>query len=540
MPQASRAFDALVQEFYAAWFRFHPQRALQAGVSGYEGRLPAVDDDDFGALGSLLESLMVGLEEIDFHRLDDDRQIDLQLLFGAAQAEHQCLLQRDWRHRDPGAFLPFRTLRELLLYPRGELRGPLAEYLAAIPEFLRHARSQLRTVPELVPRFWCEAAVAEARSGVRCLQGLRDSASAARGGRDRARVQAFAEQAAGAVHDFAGALEHEVAPLAAGDAAAGRGLYAFLLRQRFALTVDPERLRALAARTLEELEGQLDALPGPEGEDEADGGRSPADVLEELREYCHGAHRFLERSRLAEVPLQAQLRVVEAPGFLSDLADLPAYVAPPMGDPELVGTVYVDGERVAASALSRAQALGACLRFGWGGRHLQAVCAAGAAAAGTLVRRLNPCAGFVGGWPLYAEGMLLEQGYDTSARARRAMLLERRRCALLAVIDAEVHLQGLEPGRAVDRLAELPGFDRDRALAQVLAVTREPGGALATLVGWRTIETLAGLLRERDPGFSPDLFHHRLLAAGPAALPLVVRSGFGQPAWDGIMERLDL
>ncbi|MGD2082582.1 MAG: DUF885 family protein [Chromatiales bacterium] len=540
MSQASRAFDALVQEFYEAWFRFHPERALQAGISGYEGRLPAIDDDDSGALGSLLESLVVGLEEMDFHGLDDDRQIDLQILFGAAQAEHQCLLQRDWRHRDPGGFLPFGGLRELLLYPRGALKGALQQYLSAVPEFLRLARSQLRTVPELVPRFWCEAAVEEAQAGTHCLLGLRNSPVIRRGSRNPAVIEALVERAAEAVHDFAAELQQDIAPLAVGDPAAGRALFAFLLRQRFFLTLEPEQLMALAARALHDAEEEVAALGPADSADEAGAVRDAGGVIERLRDYCHGVQRFVEREGLVEVPLRAQLRIAEAPAFLSPLAELPTYVAPPMGDPELVGTVYVDCERAAVSVSSMANTRAVCLRFGWAGRHLQAVCAAGAAPAGTLVRRLNTCAGFIGGWPLYAEGLLVELGYDPSPHARRAMLLERQRCALLAVIDAQFHMEGLGAEQAVERLAALPGVGPERARRQVLGVSREPGRALAALTGWRMIETLRDLLRRHDRGYAADAFHHRLLAAGPTALPLVIQSGFGQPAWDGVVEELGL
>jgi len=50
------AFGPWSASFYEVWFRFHPERAIEAGVSGFEGRLPAFDDDDVGALTSWLET----------------------------------------------------------------------------------------------------------------------------------------------------------------------------------------------------------------------------------------------------------------------------------------------------------------------------------------------------------------------------------------------------------------------------------------------------------------------------------------------------
>ncbi|KRT57698.1 hypothetical protein Ga0076813_12078, partial [endosymbiont of Ridgeia piscesae] len=108
-------FDALVAEFYQVWFRFHPSAALFAGVAGYEGQLAADGDDDVGALAGWLGNLLLGLSEFSLEALDADRQIDLQLIYGAVIIERRWLLEQDWRHRDPARYLPLRTLQELVL-----------------------------------------------------------------------------------------------------------------------------------------------------------------------------------------------------------------------------------------------------------------------------------------------------------------------------------------------------------------------------------------------------------------------------------------
>ncbi len=541
MSKASRAFDALVQEFYEAWLRFHPARALRAGISGYEGRFPAVDDDDFGALCTLLESLIVGLEEIDFHRLDDDRQTDLQMLFGAAQAEHQCLLQRDWRHRDPGAFLPFETLRELLLYSQGDVTGALEPCLAAIPEFLRHARSQVWTVPELIPRFWVDAAVEEGRAGLGCLYALRERSVARRS----ARLSALLETAAEAASAYIDTLATDVAPIARGVTATGQPLYEFLLRQRYFLTVDPQRLQALARRKVSELHEAVVALScevcGSERtEDWLCGIEAvePGAHEEHARELCESVRRFVEERELAKLPVPSRLRVARAPAFISSAAPLPAYVAPLLGDPALIGAICLPAGDVSLAA--QLGVFDACMALGWAGRHLQSVMAAASPSASTLVRRINPCSGFLGGWPLYAQGMLLENGFNGTPWARLAVLANRYRCALNAQLDAEIHVEGLAPESAVERLSSVPGTTPEAARAGVLGLTRGPGRAMATLAGWLLIESVRDLLRAQDPGHRPAAFHSQLLAQGPAALPLAIQGTFGQPTWDAALERLEL
>ena len=52
---AQQTFKALLEHYYHAWFRFHPEEAIQVGVPGYEEGLRAYSDDDIGALISLNE-----------------------------------------------------------------------------------------------------------------------------------------------------------------------------------------------------------------------------------------------------------------------------------------------------------------------------------------------------------------------------------------------------------------------------------------------------------------------------------------------------
>ena len=65
-------------------YAFHPEVVLRAGLPGYTGNLPAVSDDDVGALGSWLESTIVGMEEIDFHALDPAAQLIWNSCLGPA------------------------------------------------------------------------------------------------------------------------------------------------------------------------------------------------------------------------------------------------------------------------------------------------------------------------------------------------------------------------------------------------------------------------------------------------------------------------
>ena len=123
MPDDIREFRALSREFYQVWLRFHPVAAVDAGESGYETLLPAIHDDEFGALASWLESLLTGLEGIAPAGLNEDLRTDLRILCGEAEVEHHALMEQDWRYRDPVRYLPVRAIRQLVLHTYGILGG---------------------------------------------------------------------------------------------------------------------------------------------------------------------------------------------------------------------------------------------------------------------------------------------------------------------------------------------------------------------------------------------------------------------------------
>ena len=59
----------MLREFYHAWFRFHPEEAVTVGKRSFAGLLRPYDDDEIGALTSLLHKMHSALDELD---QDDD------------------------------------------------------------------------------------------------------------------------------------------------------------------------------------------------------------------------------------------------------------------------------------------------------------------------------------------------------------------------------------------------------------------------------------------------------------------------------------
>ena len=142
MPDAAE-FDALAAEFYEGWFHFHPDLALRIGLP-VAGRLPpARDADERAALRGWLEELLLGLDEIDFMALDAARQLDWELMAGAARVEYRELVDHDRYGLDPLRLLPLAEVDWLARGGAGEPEALVGYRNCLTEEVAPHARGVL-------------------------------------------------------------------------------------------------------------------------------------------------------------------------------------------------------------------------------------------------------------------------------------------------------------------------------------------------------------------------------------------------------------
>ena len=535
------AFDRIVAEYYPAWFRFHPDAAVAAGVPGYDHRLPPYGDDDVGALLTLDQELLGSIEELDLSALDPDRQLDCRLLYGAAVLEMEELLARDWRRRDPARYLPVDGIHQLVARGVPDLGPALAARLDAVPAHLRGARPLLAEAPEGLPPPWLASAVEEARGGAEFLRGLEQHPRVAplvRAQRLAPRLAAAAE----AVDAFADFLEGELAPRAAGDFACGSRRFEHLLRYRHALGVTPEALHAFGQRLFDQTRRELlDACRALAGHEdvaalsariEADH-PAAADLLGAYREAMAAARAFLETHELVTLPEDERLAVVETPVFLRHRIPFAAYLEPAPNDPRQQGYYYVTPVTDAAElrAHHRAGIAHTSVHEAWPGHHLQFVTAN---RAGTgLVRFLNPSATLYEGWALYSEQLMHEAGFLDRPEQGFVLLRDRLWRALRVVIDVEIHCRGLSLEAAAERMVRHLGFTPAQARGELNWYCQAPTVPMGYATGWALINACRDRQRLAEGrAFSLRGFHDRLLGVGACALPLVIERAFGLARWE--------
>lgn len=531
--------NALIDAYYKAWFRYHPETAVEAGVAGYGHLLTPYAEEARGALVCLNDELMIGLDELGSENISVDGQVDASILYNAARLENEFLLDIEPHQADPGRVLPLNAVYQLLIRPTAAFASELTARLSAIPGHLLGARDYLSARAAAIPPVWIRSAIEAARSGAEFLEGLRLHPKVQTHLPALTDFQAVLSRSVDAVRDFAEFLAGAPADAAAGDFACGRTRFEHLLARRHFLELSPSQLREFGVDLIQATKRELLALCRQLG-----GENDPAGVMQRIqadhpsaeallpayRQQMDAAREFLENRGLVTVPAHARLEVVETPLFLRHQVPFAAYSEPSPDDPQQFGLYYVTPPQLPAQLAehNRAGIAQTCVHEAWPGHHLQFVTANLNPLARRLPRLLNASATFYEGWALYCEQLMYEEGFLARPEQRFMMLRDRLWRALRVVIDVDIHTGGGSLEEAADRMVEELGFSRDHALADLSWYTQSPTVPLCYAVGWALINAARERLRTQRPDLTLREFHDLLLSQGSIGLPLVIRQVFGE------------
>ncbi len=544
-----QAFDQLLKQYYSAWFRFHPEMAVHIGVGGYEEQLTPFDDEDIGALISLNQKILSSLEELKLSELSPAQQIDFTILYNAASIELHELLERDWRFFSPQKFLPLDAIHQLTNRPVQNIHKALKHRLDAIPEHLRAAKTCLSQKPHNIPADWVTDAISSAAAGVVYLRGLLKDTMIVREFQNPSRLQTICDAAATAMEQFEKFLRQDILPRAEGEFACGESHFNMLLQNWHGLDIDADQLyrfgEQLFLRTQQELQQMVHELwpdrtidevmadirqQHPQNTDKA--------LLDAYRSRMQAAYQFVQNNNLLTLPPNQALKVVETPLFLRHEIPFAAYEEPACKDVQQQGYYYVTPVNSDAQLLEHNWVTIdlTSVHEAFPGHHLQFV-SANQSPENSLPRMLNASATLYEGWALYCEELMQEQGFLHRPEHRFMMLRDRLWRALRVMLDVELHTRGLDIDSAAQRMCDALGFDLQQARADLSWYTQSPTVPMSYALGWAMIKAL----REEEmqkADFNLQVFHDRLLSAGSCALPLVIKSRFGEQVWQAVRQKV--
>ena len=541
--EIAERFDTILETYYRAWFRYHPEAAVEVGHDEYADRLTPYGDDDIGALITLNRELMFSLEELDSEVLDADRLIDYELAWSSAGLETEELLEADWRYRDPERYLPVDAIHQLLMRPVNNFEHALVERLKSVPQHLRGARQKLGAQAELIPPLWIKSALQTAREGAHFVRSIPQHPRLSDCKQAITDLNELVTKAACALESFASCIESDLLPLARGDFACGERHYCHILGFQHFLDINTEQLHTLGRELFDETASRMrEACMVLSGNDDVDAmtakladNHPDADQL--LNSYRHAmqkSRKFLEKKDIVSLPKTEKLSIIDTPGFLRHEIPFAAYHEPLPNDPQQQAWYYVTpcNEAEQLQQHDFASIAQTCVHEAWPGHHLQFVTANMNPAARSLPRLLNPSATLYEGWALYCEQMMIEEGFSVAPEQEFIMLKDRLWRAMRIMLDVELHCRGLSVDDAAQRMVDELGMHHEQAMADLNWYTRSPGVPMGYATGWSIIIQLRELQKQQQgENFKLKSFHDALLSGGSMALALVIRRVFGDEAW---------
>lgn len=533
-------FDSLCRQYYQAWFRYHPERAVESGVYDYAGLLTSYEHDDIGALIVLNQKMLSALDEISFSHLDRARQTDYRILKGAITIELHDLEDNDWRYRDPINYIPVNAIYQLLTHPGGKVQDALRQRLESIPEYLRGARQMLLTHPDRVVPQWTETALQICHGGVSFIRDLPRHPQIGTIFTHPERLQPVLDAAAAALTEFAHFLQVDLLPRARGRFASGSYRFNRLLHERHFLPLDAQQLldfgERLIARTEQALLAQSKQICGEE-----DVARALEKIktrvpeaprlIDSYRQKMQSAYQWLSKSGIVTMPAEQSLKVLATPAFLRCLIPFAAYEPPAPTDSQQRGLYYVttvEEPELLAEHNEFSMEL-TSVHEAFPGHHLQFVIA-NQVNTGNVTRLLNASASLYEGWALYCEQLVSEQGLYNKKEHQFILLRDRLWRALRVVIDVKIHTGAMTVEEAAQLLIDKLGFAPQQAKAEISWYSHAAATPLCYALGCELILQAREKLAVKDRQALCD-FHDALLSQGSIALPLVLETVFGESLW---------
>jgi uncharacterized protein (DUF885 family) len=539
-------FDTILDSYYKAWFRYHPETAVEVGRDEYAGQLTPYGDDDIGALVTLNHELMFSLDELDSEVLDADRLIDYELAWSRAALETEEILESDWRYRDPERYLPVNAIHQLLVRPVTNFEQALTTRLTEIPQYLRGARQKLSTKVDRIVPLWLHSALQTAREGACFIRSIPQHPRLSECNQAITDLNGMIHDAAKALENFASCIESDLLPQAAGDFACGERHFSRILGFQHFLDINPDQLHTLGRELFDETASRLrEACMVLNGNHDIANmsaklaERHPAadQLLDSYRQAMQGAHRFLLKNDIVSLPEVEHLAVIHTPVFLRHEIPIAAYHEPVPNDSKQQAWYYVTpvSDTELLSQHDHASIIQTSVHEAWPGHHLQFVTANMNPVACSLPRLLNSSATMYEGWALYCEQMMYEQGFSQAPEQEFVMLKDRLWRAMRIMIDVEIHCRGLSIEDAAKRMVNELGMHHEQAMADLIWYTRLPGVPMGYATGWALINSLRRQQQQqRGEKFSLREFHDDLLSSGSMALALVIRRAFGDQVWADI------
>ncbi len=472
------AFEKLTFEYIGDLTNFSPANATLIGDHSADSRLDNVDAAARARRRDLYEDYKAALAAIDRGKLTRANQIDAEILYSEIELRLWSLdTLQEWAW-NPLVYINLsgRSIYGLVTRDFAPIRSRLvstASRLEQLPRFLGQARGSLQ--PERVPKIHAETAIKQNRGLVSIIESMVVPEMAVLSSGDRNRLVAAIKLAKDAISKHQTWLEEELLPRAAGNFRIGVELYDAKLAFALNSPMSRREVRARAESEYQSIRNQmyeiareiyaemhpLTAFPD-----------DPAETYKQaiVRTALEKAYQQLPpRDGIVAMP-DDPVEIIIMPEFQRGIAL--AYQDPPgpldKGQKSFyaVAPLPEDWTDEQVTSFLREYNLlsiqDLTIHEGVPGHYLQIALSNRYPSALRSVLRSGP---FVEGWAVYAERMMIDEGYlDRDPLMRLINLKWYLRTVTNAIIDSAIHVDGMTRDQAMKLMIE-GGFQEEREAA---------------------------------------------------------------------------
>ncbi len=495
---ADRAFESLAEAYLDDLATFSPVAATTIGDHSADARLDEVDAAARDRLAALFRRYQGKLDDIDISALSRSNQVDARLLqHELAAGTWQLTELQEWAWNP----LVYTNLAGSAIYglvardfaPVETRLRDVAARLEQLPRFFAQARKSLS--PARVPSVHAETAVQQNSGLASIIDLMVVPQMAAQSPEDRAVLEAAIETARAAIEEHQAWLENELLPNAAGEFRIGAALYDKKLAFALNSPLGRKEVQARAEHEYQRVRQEMYFIARevyaaqhpytyfPDSPDEAFKQVIIRAALEKVYQHLPPADGLVEAAKAAlqqASDFVIEKNIVEMPDDPVEIIVMPefqrgvsvAYLDPPGPLDEGQSAFYAvaplpeDWTEEQVQSFLREYNLYSIqdltLHEGVPGHYLQL---AHSNRHPSTLRSILWSGPFVEGWAVYAERVMVDEGYlDNDPLMRLTNLKWYLRSVTNAIIDAAIHVDGMTEEQAMKLMIE-GGFQEEREAA---------------------------------------------------------------------------
>ena len=549
--------EKLLQDFIGTSLALSPILATETGFHSYQGVELDGILDDFSQRGIdgfrvFYNSMHTDARRMDSPKLPKETRADLELIRQYCEAALLDLDRIQTYKHNPTMYVELigRAVNgpAMLKYAPPEQRfRHIVSRLNKVPQFLQTAKGNLTDSPEV----WNRVAQAEGDGDINLIdKEVRAQAPAS----VRKDYDAAAGKAIASIRDFNNWLKTSLSAHVS-DWRLGRELYAEKFKYALANGETPEQTLASAERRLGEIRQHMQQesaqlwpkyfgrKPVPNDANATISGvldkiaqdhTTPEKFFDEAKQDLAEATQFVKDHKLLPLPKLDNLQVIPTPEFMRGVYGVGGFNPAPALQPQLGAFFWItpvtpdmkqEDIESKLREYNRYHLKLLTIHEAMPGHWLQAQYANDVQPRSRgVLRQLLASNPYVEGWAVYAEQLLVDEGYQPVPEMRLTFEKEMLRVLANAILDVKMQTQGMKDEQALDLMINQTFQERQEATLKVRRAKLTSCQLPTYFAGWEAWLRLRDVYKQKKgSSFQLNEFHAQALKEGAVPMPMLQR-----------------